>query len=89
MKCPTGSLDNVTPMDPSSLKQSDGFEIHLKGGRSRRHRPPQRAALEHLVLSATGPDTKGIEAEVGRLAIQANSKEGGYHFRKISIKPLP
>lgn len=90
MKFPTGSLYNLTPMDPSSLNQSDWFEIHFKVvDRVVTVLLNGQPYLEHLVPAATGPDTKGIQAEGGRLAIQAISKEGGYHFRKISIKPLP
>jgi hypothetical protein len=90
MKFPTGSLYDVTPMEPSPLDQSEWFEIHFKVvDRVVTVLLDGKPYLEHLVPAATGPDTKGIQAEGGRLAIQANSKEGAYHFQKISIKPLP
>lgn len=90
MKFPTGALFDVTPMDPSSVNQSDWFEIHFKVvDRVVTVLLNGQPYLEHLVPAATGPDTKGIQAEGGQLAIQANSKDGAYYFQKISIKPLP
>jgi hypothetical protein len=89
-KFPTGSIYDVTPMEPSSLNQSDWFEIHFKVvDRVVTVLLNGQPYLEHLVPAAAGPDMKGIQVEGGRLAIQANSKDGAYHFQKISIKPLP
>ncbi len=89
MKYPTGSIYNVTEMAPSSVNQAEWFELHFKvvdqnitvwiNG---------EVYLEHVATLATGPGTKGIRSEGGRLAIQANSKDGAYYFQNISIKPL-
>lgn len=89
-KAPTGALYDYTPRTPAALNQSDWFEIHFKVvDRVVTVFLNGEPFLEELVPAATGPDTKGIQAEGGQLAIQANSKDGAYHFQKISIKPLP
>lgn len=89
MKYPTGSIYNVTEMAPSSVNQAEWFELHFKvvdqnitvwiNG---------EVYLEHVASLSSGPGTKGILSDGGKLAIQANSKDGAYYFQNISIKPL-
>ncbi len=89
-KFPTGSLYDLTPIEAATLNQADWFEIHFKvTGRIVTVTINGKPYLEHLVAESTGEDQKGIQAEGGLLAIQANSKNGGYYFEKIEIKPLP
>ncbi len=90
VKFPTGSLYDLTPMDAASLDQSEWFEVHFKVvDRIVTVLLNGQPYLEHLVAASPGENQKGIQAEGGRLAIQANSRDGGYYFEKIEIRPLP
>ncbi len=90
VKFPTGSLYGLTPMDAASLDQSEWFEVHFKVvDRIVTVLLNGKPYLEYLVAASAGANQKGIQTEGGRLAIQANSKDGGYYFEKIEIKPLP
>lgn len=89
-KFPTGSLFDLTEVTPSTINQSEWFEIHFKVvDRVVNVWLNGQPFVEHLVPAASGADQKGIQSEGGKIAIQANSKEGGYYFEKIEIKPLP
>lgn len=89
-KFPTGSLYDLTEMKPAAIDQSEWFDLHFKVvDRIVTVLLNDKPYLEHLVALSPGEDQKGIQPEGGLLAIQANSRDGGYYFEKIEIKPLP
>jgi hypothetical protein len=89
VKYPTGSIYGETEMKGSTVNQADWFEIHFKVvDRVVTVSINGEPYLEHLGALSTGPGTKGILADGGRLAIQANSRDGAFYFQRISIKPL-
>lgn len=86
---PTGAIHGITATAPSTINQAEWFEIHLKVvDRVVTVSLNGSVYLEHLAPLSSGPRTKGILPEGGRLAIQAYSKNGAYYFQRIAIKPL-
>jgi len=88
-KYPTGAIYGVTETKPASVNQAEWFELHFKVvDRVVTIFIDGKLYLEHLAPLASEPGAEGILEEGGRIAIQANSKDGGYYFQEISIKPL-
>lgn len=84
---PTGTLHSAATEAPAKIDQTQWFELHFKvQDRTVTVTLNGKPYLEHLAVIATKESPKGISEEGGRLAIQANSKEGAFYFQNIAVK---
>jgi hypothetical protein len=89
LRFPTGTIYHFTPKSPPTLDQSQWFEVHFKVlDRGISVLLNGQPYLDHLAAVAPGPGEHGILTEGGKLAIQANSKDGAYRFKSIAIRLL-
>lgn len=86
---PTGTLHGLTPEAHTNLDQSTWFELYFKvQDETVTVSLNGKPYLEYVAPLATDDQPKGIRKEGGRLAIQANSKDGAFYFQKISVRIL-
>mgnify|MGYP000979680639 FL=1 len=86
---PTGSIHGQGPRRPSPVNQADWFDLRFRVEN-------QKVSVwindefyyEQVAPFAGSSKTRGIQPEGGRIAIQAMSTEGAFHFKRIAVKVL-
>ncbi len=91
VKYPTGSLyvaGGQGRREPP-VNQADWFDLRFRvKGQKVTVWINDRLYYEQTAPLAGSSKTRGLQPDGGRLAIQANSEEGAFHFKRIAIKVL-
>src|SRR5690606_33137107 len=84
---PTGSLYGQGRRNPSRVNQADWFDLRFRvEGQKVTVWINGKFYYDEMAPLAGSSKTRGLQVEGGRIAIQAMSKEGAYHFKRIAVK---
>ena len=86
---PTGSIHGQGPRRPSQVNQADWFDLRFRvEGQKVTVWINDKFYYEQVAPLAGSSKTRGIQPEGGRIAVQAMSTEGAFHFKSIAVKVL-
>ncbi len=86
---PTGSIHGQGPRRPFQVNQADWFDLRFRVvDQNVTVWINDKIYYEQVAPLAGSSKTRGIQPEGGRIAIQAMSTEGAFHFKRIAVKVL-